>query len=267
LALNTKRAAIFPMIASRRAPFVVQIETKDILVSIPLVGSAMAVTWEIGSFVPIGWGPFGLFTLSEHLLFAMQALPIGLLIAAVIPVLVMGVRNIGRPRPSVRFSSLMSRSTKLRVGIAVGTVLFFILAGVLAYMAVDARSIVLMVMASGVATLGLVFGLYPPALVLWPKLLFVTVFAFALAFSMALGCDMMRGTLSYVDRAARDADLIHIIIDGVGKDVELLRSGERGLLVYEHASRKFSFVKWDTVKGLEWARRPLVKISRPSTTP
>jgi hypothetical protein len=69
--------------------------------------------------MPIGLGPFGLFSLSEHLLFAMQVLPIGLFIAAFIPVLIIGVSNIGRRRHRAHFSSSISGSTKLRVGIAV----------------------------------------------------------------------------------------------------------------------------------------------------
>jgi hypothetical protein len=256
------------MLATRPRPSDVQIETKDILISLPLVGSAIAVSWEIGSFIPIGSGPFGMFSLSEHLLFAIQALPVGLLIAVLIPVLIVGAENVGRRRRQ-RFLSLHSRSAKkLRLAIGVATTLFFVLAGILAYMAVDARSVTLLVLAVCTATFGLVFGLYPPVLVLRPKLLFVTACAFALALSMAFGCDMMRGRLTYVDMvAAREADLLHMTnIEGAGMDVDLLRSGERGLLVYERASRKLLFVKWDSVKGLEWSRRPIIRLPRPSRT-
>jgi hypothetical protein len=40
---------------------------KDFIIYIPLVQSALAVSWEIGSFVPIGGSAFGTFSLTEHI--------------------------------------------------------------------------------------------------------------------------------------------------------------------------------------------------------
>jgi hypothetical protein len=51
---------------------------KDGLVLVPFLASALALTWEVGYFLKIGDGSFGLFTLSEHITFAIQALPFAL---------------------------------------------------------------------------------------------------------------------------------------------------------------------------------------------
>jgi hypothetical protein len=131
-------------------------------------------------------------------------------------------------------------------------------------LAFDERSLAIAVFSFAVFVLAVTFGCYPPALLLWPRHLFITVAAFALAFAMALGCDQMRGRLNFAKNAPIDhAGLLHIVLDGKDRDVELLRSGERGLLVYDRNLDRFIFAKWDSVKGLDWTRRPLFWIAPP----
>jgi hypothetical protein len=51
-------------------------ELKDAALFLPLLGSLLAITYEIGSFWPLGGAAsFGLFSLSEHLLWAFPAIP------------------------------------------------------------------------------------------------------------------------------------------------------------------------------------------------
>ena len=78
---------IFPMFSRPEAS---GFGTKDALVALPFMGSAIAMSWEVGTFIPIsgvGGGTFGLFSLSEHLSFAIEALPIGLVFAALLPII------------------------------------------------------------------------------------------------------------------------------------------------------------------------------------
>jgi hypothetical protein len=49
--------------------------------------------WEVGSFVPIGRGAFSMFSLSEHLLFALQALPIALAATGFLGVYALAIRT------------------------------------------------------------------------------------------------------------------------------------------------------------------------------
>src|SRR5260370_28217156 len=57
---------------------------KDGLVIIPFFASGLALTWEVGFFLRIKGGAFGLFSVSEHITFALQALPAALALAALI---------------------------------------------------------------------------------------------------------------------------------------------------------------------------------------
>src|SRR6266478_1290226 len=47
----------------------------------PLVASSLAIFYDVGFFFGIGTGYFSFFSLAEHLVFALQALPIALLLA------------------------------------------------------------------------------------------------------------------------------------------------------------------------------------------
>jgi hypothetical protein len=55
--------------------FAVQLDAKEWAVLVPTVASGLAITYELGSFLPLGTRAFGLFSLSDHLLWALQALP------------------------------------------------------------------------------------------------------------------------------------------------------------------------------------------------
>ena len=47
---------------------------------LPVLGAAIALTFDVGCFYAIGIDFFTLFSLSEHILFAIQALPIVLVL-------------------------------------------------------------------------------------------------------------------------------------------------------------------------------------------
>ena len=59
-------------------------QVKEALIAIPFVASALAMTWEVGFFVGIKGGAFGLFTVSEHITYALQALPIAFVVALIL---------------------------------------------------------------------------------------------------------------------------------------------------------------------------------------
>jgi hypothetical protein len=68
---------------------------RDGLVLVPFLASALALTWEVGYFLKIGGGSFGLFTLSEHITFAIQALPFALGITTLAVILFAMSRSAG----------------------------------------------------------------------------------------------------------------------------------------------------------------------------
>jgi hypothetical protein len=57
---------------------------KDGLIAIPFLASALALTWEVGFFVRVKAGAFGIFSISEHLTFALQALPVAFFAATLL---------------------------------------------------------------------------------------------------------------------------------------------------------------------------------------
>jgi hypothetical protein len=227
---------IFPTL-SRMRPAASTFVTKDALVALPFVGSAVAMSWEVGSFFPIGGfggGTFGLFSLSEHLLFAMEALPFGLVIAAMLPIIFAGAsRPSRRPR---RPSRADSRS--IRIGIVVGITILALIGICIAALGIYGRSSPLLVLSFAVFALAATFALYPPAMFLWPRQLFVAAAAFAMAIAMALGIDHTREILNFPASHTVRAD-----INDTSKEIVVLRTGERGLLIYEPDSRRLVFAK------------------------
>jgi hypothetical protein len=239
---------IFPML-SRKSPATISFETKEAFVALPFVGSAIAMSWEVGSFIPIngvGGRAFGLFSLSEHLLFAIEALPIGLVIAALLPVFIAGVSS--TPKRSPR--RVDGRSTRL--GLRVGFAILAFLGMAVGAFGIYERLSMLLVLSGAVLSLTTAFALYPPSIFLWQKQLFVAAAGFAMAMAMAIGIDQTRALLNLPG-----FHTVHIVINDVGKEVVLLRTGERGLLIYEPDPGRFAFTKWDAVKGFDWPRQPI----------
>lgn len=62
-----------------QASFEPKFEAKDVLLLVPTLASTIAVFWEIARFMP--FGGFQYFTLSDHLLAALQGLPTALAIS------------------------------------------------------------------------------------------------------------------------------------------------------------------------------------------
>jgi hypothetical protein len=97
---------------------------KDGLVAIPILASALALTWEVGYFSRIAGGSFGLFSLAEHITFAIQALPFALTLTTMFVAVVL-VKNLGRPRRIVR--GFVSLAYGMFAGAAI--VSYYVIAG------------------------------------------------------------------------------------------------------------------------------------------
>ena len=69
-----------------------QVTIKDWIVMLPLAGSILALTYDVGFFYGIGLPYFTLFSLSEHILFALQVLPQAITAFLIVPIGVMSYR-------------------------------------------------------------------------------------------------------------------------------------------------------------------------------
>src|SRR5579872_6883656 len=56
-----------------RLPF--KLDAKDYLLLVPTIATGLAVIYELGSFYPLGTVAFSLFSVTDHLLWALQILP------------------------------------------------------------------------------------------------------------------------------------------------------------------------------------------------
>jgi hypothetical protein len=73
-------------------------KSKEFLVLIPLLGSALAIIYDVGFFVGLNIGYFTFFSLNEHIVFALEVLPFALLLAMTVLI----SAYILRPKPRVR---------------------------------------------------------------------------------------------------------------------------------------------------------------------
>lgn len=81
---------------------------KELVVLIPLIGTAIAMSYDVGYFWGIDINLFTLFSVTEHIVFALQAAPFALGVAFVLVVLVSArldvavgtaVAEVGRRQP------------------------------------------------------------------------------------------------------------------------------------------------------------------------
>ena len=222
-----------------------RLDAKDLAVFIPLFGSSLAIAYEVGSFIPLGSGAFALFNLSDHLLWALRAVPTVLIIFAAITVL-MPLYGIAR--------SLKGRRWKcfLRVVAAVCLCfgLFLLVFGWLK------SSVFELVVGFGAMTVAILA--ITPSVLRTFSLQFTLLILFGLVAAMAAGIDASRAQLHFTCLA--DFNLKAGVQSAV-----LVRSGERGLLLFDPSQQKFTFEKWDDLKNISWLylpfRQPELKLN------
>jgi len=219
------------------------------LILYPLILFAVAVAFDVGSFVIIGMGFFSFFSPAEHLLFALEALPLALLICLVALFLCPLILK-WRPAPSAQTNGwdltlvgkcLLVLALLLLVGLATGPALYS------TYMQWPNTAQVLLIL----------LLLLPPLLSftfadarLMRLLVFPLVAYSAVALSFSLGVSYNAALMS----APPGAPLTSVVFKEEGRPpigVRPVRSGERGLLMYDPASRLLRFERWDGIRSVE----------------
>jgi len=225
---------------SDKAP-AARFDIKDLAVLIPLLGSGLAITYEIGSFYPLGSVAFGLFSLTEHLLWALAALPIVLALigAGLMSYWIVSIekfrRSLRRRRPDE--GRRKKRNAKLNFVVAVvgGVVCLWF-----GWKERSAMFIALAMFAFGAASLTFL----PTGKPARPYSLMIVV-AFAFLMAGAVGFDQTKNKLRNACVAA------FTLKDGM-KSAVLVRSGERGALLYDPVRNQFTFDKWEDLKSIVW---------------
>lgn len=242
---------------------------KELLVFVPAAGSALALSWEVGSFLPIGGGSFMLFTLTEHLLFAVQALPVTLAILSIVvlPFALNGPldrmtdralkRIEGLPAPSdadpvAELAHLRRQVLRLRRGMIALRSISITLGLLVILWGFHERLAAIIVFGGGLVGATMLREAPPAKLRQLPLLSFLLVASLGLA--MALGSDYSRLVLN------NPRNVVDLKVRQLNKKAVLVRSGERGVLLFEPRTGKFSVEKWDAVDGFDWDRVPLYKM-------
>jgi hypothetical protein len=215
---------------------------KELFFSIPLLGSALAITFDVGYFFGIDINFFTLFSLSEHIVFSFEALPFTLIFAAT---LVVGnaTWKLGReherkaresnekavraPRLSARFVDVST------MAIFCGMTIFSYWQGWYSGAVFSALCALVTVLITG-----------------WPRLFFnmftMTVFGVFAVFAVtfALGYESAQ---HYITAIAPT----HIIeFDSTKQSGKLIRAGDRGLLFLDSATKQIGLVRWDGIKRI-----------------
>jgi hypothetical protein len=241
--------------------------SKELLLFIPALGTAIAVTFDVGFFSGIGVSYFSLFSLSEHLVFALQALPVALIAAAMAFLLSASTRAailralqiikrrlaLNKKRWTKEHHSktdeeierLILSGPPFRISLVIfGTA--SIAAAVITYRYGN------LLPAVSYAILGCAAALHailPNALnTLAVRGMVVGVSGFV--FTFTVGIERAKSLLEYPE------DLYTISRDGGEVQGTLVRGGERGVLFWDSRTKQITFYRWDGIHRIVRARSP-----------
>ena len=219
------------------------------LILYPIIVLAAASAFDVGSFVIIGMGFFSFFSPAEHLLFALEALPLALLICLVALFLCpLILRQRSHPASDSMNWTDLTRVGKgllvlallLLVGLTIGPALYS------TYMQWPSTAQVLLIVFLLLPLLSFAFA----DARLRPLLAFPLLAYSAVALSFSLGVSYNAALMS----APPGAPLSSIVFKEQGRpplSVRLVRSGQRGVLMYDPAARVLRFERWDGIRSVE----------------
>jgi hypothetical protein len=227
---------------------------KDYLIALPLLVSALALTYDICYFWGAGLAYASVFSISEHLGFAITALPAAFAIALGVPLGVLGFEagRRGTERAQLKsFRAGMSESEKAgaleaatkrhirRVGLIVAILLFA--GGISAIVTKYYGSAgVMFALTAMIAT-----DVFAPHIIVGYRGMAVCMLALAFVMSGGFGYDAGREPT----RRAIAQQRMHTASGDI--DGELMRSGEHGVFFFNFTSKKVGLWPWEDVKLIE----------------
>lgn len=217
---------------------------KDLVVFVPLLGSALALIYDSGYFSGLGAHYFTLFSINEHIAFVLEILPIALAGA-----LIASLYVIWRARDMTLRLKRLSRHPILSI------VLFTLLTVGLFFLLRKVISTDLSI-ASMAATVGL-FVAHLPTRILWRAMLaalslIIVVFSFGRAIAaFDTESDQSPIIVNLKERMgySRKGTALNTT-DGQTIRAYLLRSGERGVLYFDLSSRQITLLPWTLISKI-----------------
>jgi hypothetical protein len=213
---------------------------KEFLILVPVLGSALAILYDVGYFTAIGLNWFSVFSITEHITFALQILPFALTFAAGgIFGMLLGLQQ-GSKYPGTNNLEKITRLLQMQIT----TVLLFVVMAGLSWF---------YKMASFATMAG---GFLVALLLIWflrrddrrYQLMFGFGLLFLCAFAFALGYDVARGYQNQIEYPYTVATA------GGDQNAKVVRSGDRGLLFYESGTAQLVLLPWSEVKKVKYKR-------------
>jgi hypothetical protein len=215
-------------------------QIKDALLIIPLAASALAISWEIGRFAP--FGGFRLFTISDHLLAALSALPIALIFTIYFLAVLGLIPTIGAlaARHRVRFFLGCTIAS-----VSVCACVYYFFGGRLP----TASSAVI----TGIVLLAVANSLWFGIRLTSPVgLLFLLGTSIILA--MVMGSELSQSLADSAKQGDKRVTLTDITLKTGTTRGYILMAGERGMLFYVPERDRLIFVRLEDIQRIEWQR-------------
>jgi hypothetical protein len=198
------------------------VSTKEIILYVPIVGGTIAAVYDVGYFSALGISFFSLFSLSEHLVFAIQASPFALLATLVVG-LILTARHLDI------FQKYVGRSLHI-FGFG-----FVVLAMILFTINFQISSSILMGVGYILFFLSPVIGRAPRAIY------FIALIGGGFTAVLFIGT-------SLAERKLQSSATEIIQIKGEGRiEGTLIRSGDRGILFFDYSMKSIRFRQWNDV--------------------
>lgn len=217
---------------------------------IPFIAVTVALTFDVGTFYAVGIDFFTVFSLSEHIVFALEALPVAIVVLMIIVILFPGLS--GSSSPAAKTSRLPLRN-KYQYIIPI-VLLGCGLISFVAYLIYDsyrtnAISALLMVfiLIGFVPAIGIFYVApkFKQAQILMSSILVCVVVSFSFGFAFGYGF-FNREAISIVRLKSKEAP-----IEG-----RIIRSGEKGVLLYDRVSKLVRLERWETISSIEARPQP-----------
>lgn len=222
------------------------VKGKDFLVLIPLLGSALAITYDVGYFAGVNIKLFTLFSLSEHIVFALEVLPESLLMAFCIGLLGYYHKPLGQKLKASRSGWNLTITLIAALTLCTNAVAILLFN---AYVAAIGAAIAACFLATGMARSRSVLG----------RVVLVgagaAVMAYVLGYTAGSVFLYPNAGDEYFARHYSIITTIETKADG-RLGVKLIRSGERGVLFFEEKTKQVTLLRWDEIRQISTARAP-----------
>lgn len=214
--------------------------SKEFIVLVPLLGSALAIIYDSGFFTGLNTHYFTFFSLNEHIVFALAVLPPALLFALVICFVYLARTPKRRPMSLRRLIAGIALALSLT---AFGYFLF--------------RATDLAVLTGIMCGLTLLFGWSQR---LTSRLIFGCMTAAFVAFSLGyadagsvLELYKPSSILGYFQR--QQLKTIVLTKNDAAIEARLIRSGDRGVLFLDIKNKELTLLRWDEIKQISTVPR------------